>query len=117
LSLDFVRQPRQFNQEPYMSRAFSFQRAVLVPAIAIVCMVALPGCGSKVNDEHYNKIKTGMTEAEVKDILGAPTTTETGTGLLCLNPLFGPSRPLQTEAIFSGFFKAGSARNWRKSEG
>ncbi|MDB5289063.1 MAG: hypothetical protein JWL69_304 [Phycisphaerales bacterium] len=65
-----------------MSRAFSFQRAVLVTAITIVSMVALPGCGSKVNDEHYNKIKTGMTEAEVKDILGAPTTTETGTGLI-----------------------------------
>jgi len=33
------------------------------------------GCGSKINQANYDKIKTEMTEAEVEAILGKPTET------------------------------------------
>lgn len=33
----------------------------------------LTACGSKITEENYAKIKTGMTEEEVIDILGKPT--------------------------------------------
>ncbi|WP_137886321.1 outer membrane protein assembly factor BamE [Pseudomonas sp. 2FE] len=34
--------------------------------------VLLAAC-SKINQENYSKIKTGMTKAEVESLLGAPT--------------------------------------------
>ena len=52
-------------------------RLALVPAIAIVCLVAIPGCGSKVDQDHYAKITTGMSESDVHSILGSPASTET----------------------------------------
>jgi hypothetical protein len=45
--------------------------------------VLLVGCGSKVNQENFDKIKTGMTMAEVKTILGEPgETSSVGLGSL-----------------------------------
>lgn len=43
-------------------------------AVAIVFALCLMACaGSKINQENFEKIKTGMTLAEVKAILGEPT--------------------------------------------
>jgi len=46
--------------------------------LAIVCLAALcvSGCGSSVTKENYNKIKNGMTESEVTNILGSPTRSQ-----------------------------------------
>lgn len=33
-------------------------------------LAVLPGCGSKVSKSNYDKIKNGMTQAEVESILG-----------------------------------------------
>ena len=42
-------------------------------AVAIVFALCLMACaGSKINQENFEKIKTGMTLAEVKAILGEP---------------------------------------------
>ena len=59
-----------------MSRFSTFARMALVPAIALVCAVALPGCGSKVTQDNFAQIKPGTPEADVQKILGAPTSTE-----------------------------------------
>ncbi len=45
-------------------------------ALSLVLCLGLTGCGSKVNEANAEKIKNDMTEAQVKDILGAPTETE-----------------------------------------
>ena len=42
-------------------------------AALLVLSSFLVGCLSKVNKDNFDKIKTGMTEADVKDILGGPT--------------------------------------------
>ena len=59
-----------------MSRLTTFGRVALVPTAAIVCIVALPGCGSKVTQDNYALIKTDMSEADVVKILGTPTSSE-----------------------------------------
>jgi len=38
-------------------------------------LLALAGCGSKVNEENFARIEDGMTEAQVIDLLGKPTET------------------------------------------
>ena len=38
-------------------------------------LLALAGCGSKVNEENFARIENGMTEQQVFDILGKPTET------------------------------------------
>ena len=50
-------------------------RAAAVVAISCVCLIAV-GCGSKVNDKNFGKIKAGMSETEVLDILGTPNSTD-----------------------------------------
>ncbi len=41
--------------------------------VAMVCLFCLTACsGTKINQENFDKIKTGMTMAEVKAILGEP---------------------------------------------
>jgi hypothetical protein len=44
-----------------------------------VCLVVV-GCGSKVSEDNYKKIKAGMTEAEVQAVLGNPTETAEAKG-------------------------------------
>ena len=39
----------------------------------LLCSGLLLGCGSKVTQENYAKVQSGMTQAEVKAILGEPT--------------------------------------------
>jgi hypothetical protein len=42
-------------------------------AVAMVFILGLMACaGAKINQENFDKIKTGMTLAEVKAILGEP---------------------------------------------
>ena len=43
--------------------------------VALLCF-CLAGCGSKVSKDNYQKIKSGMSEKEVSDILGSPTETK-----------------------------------------
>ena len=45
---------------------------------ASVLALGLAGCGSKITKDNYDKIKVGMTEDEVKDILGEPTKAVSG---------------------------------------
>lgn len=47
----------------------------VVSVVLLMLMVAAlgTGCSSKVTKENYHKIKTGMTLAEVEDILGEGT--------------------------------------------
>jgi hypothetical protein len=56
-------------------------RFVALLALSLVLCVGLTGCGSKVSKANADKITNGMTEAQVKDILGTPTETQSaGTG-------------------------------------
>ncbi len=64
-----------------MSRYSALARLALVPA-AIVCVVALPGCGSKITQSNYDQIKPEMADADVVKILGTPTSTNEIKGLL-----------------------------------
>jgi hypothetical protein len=62
----------------------SFRR---LSACALMVLVAssvllLAGCGSKVSKSNYDKLKEGMTMAEVEGILGKGTVTETSGGLM-----------------------------------
>lgn len=41
--------------------------------IVFILAVLLGGCGSKINEDNFKKIKEGMTMTEVKAILGEPT--------------------------------------------
>ena len=45
-----------------------------------VFSLAIMGC-SKVTQENYDRIKSGMTYEEVKKILGDPTNCESGLGI------------------------------------
>jgi hypothetical protein len=50
-------------------------RACVVALLLAVCLT-VTGCGgSKVTKENAEKIKKGMTEKEVNDVLGAPKTS------------------------------------------
>ena len=44
-----------------------------VGVIALLVFGLLVGCSSKVTQENYDKIHAGMSQEEVKAILGAPT--------------------------------------------
>ncbi len=57
------------------------QRAAFL--VSCLVLVFCLGCGSKVNQGNYDKLKQGMTFEEVKSILGAPT-TEGGGGIASL---------------------------------
>jgi hypothetical protein len=41
--------------------------------MALLIPLLLLGCGSKVTQENFDKIQPGMTQDEVKAILGGPT--------------------------------------------
>ena len=42
---------------------------------AALLLLALAGCGSKINEENFARIEDGMTEKQVFEILGKPTET------------------------------------------
>ena len=47
--------------------------SLLGVAVLAVCLI-LPACGgAKISQDNFDKIKVGMTQAEVKIILGDPT--------------------------------------------
>ncbi len=48
----------------------------LLSALAVVALCLLACAGSKINKENFDKIQTGMTQAEVQAILGEPTESE-----------------------------------------
>ena len=50
---------------------------VALMAIAVFMLSAIAGC-SKVNRGNYDKIQSGMTVQQVKDILGNPDETTSG---------------------------------------
>jgi len=45
--------------------------------LAGACML-LAACAGKLNNDNLLKVKNGMTEAQVKEILGSPTKIDTG---------------------------------------
>jgi len=44
----------------------------IVVAVVLVALT-LAGCGSRINQDNFDKVQTGMTMAQVKVILGNPT--------------------------------------------
>jgi hypothetical protein len=50
-------------------------RFVALLVLSLVLCVGLTGCGSKVSKANYDKINKDTTEAQAKDMLGAPTET------------------------------------------
>jgi hypothetical protein len=42
-------------------------------ALALVLLVWLAGCGSKITQENFDQVHTGMSQDEVTAILGKPT--------------------------------------------
>lgn len=54
-----------------MSRFATVRGLVLSTFVALTCL-CIAAC-SKVNDDNYNKIQTGMTQQQVEDILGKGT--------------------------------------------
>jgi outer membrane protein assembly factor BamE (lipoprotein component of BamABCDE complex) len=52
---------------------YSVARRVALLSIVALC---LSGCGSAVTKENYEKIKDGMSESEVTNILGSPTQSQ-----------------------------------------
>ena len=53
------------------------KQTLLKLALAVCLSAFLLGCGSKINQENYDKLKNGMTMEEVKAILGKPTESKT----------------------------------------
>jgi hypothetical protein len=41
--------------------------------VRLLCTILLVGCGSTISEENFEKIHSGMTQAEVRAILGEPT--------------------------------------------
>jgi hypothetical protein len=53
----------------------SFSKAVRASLAALLAALALAACGSRVSQENFDRIQSGMTREEVVAILGAPTET------------------------------------------
>ncbi len=47
----------------------------------LICALLLTACGSKLTEDNLQKIHNGMTTVEVKNILGEPTSSQTGSAL------------------------------------
>lgn len=47
--------------------------------LSILLLVTMAGCGeqSKLNSKNFDRISTGMSKAQVENILGTPTKVET----------------------------------------
>ncbi len=52
-------------------KSHSFSKLCLL----LVLSLALASCTSRINEANFDKIKTGMSQAEVQAILGPPTET------------------------------------------
>lgn len=50
-------------------------------AITVSIAILLVACGSKLNQDNFNKITSGMAYAEVVKILGEPTSSQSGGAL------------------------------------
>lgn len=50
---------------------------LLLVALSL-CFFACSGPGSKVTSENYDKITTGMSKAQVEELIGKPTRLESG---------------------------------------
>jgi outer membrane protein assembly factor BamE (lipoprotein component of BamABCDE complex) len=48
---------------------------------AMACALMLAACANKLTNENLTKVKTGMTQSQVKELLGSPTRTESGATL------------------------------------
>lgn len=57
-----------------MAFAARWQRFALAALVMMLCLT-IPACKSKVTSENFMKLKPGMTEKEVNDILGSPDKT------------------------------------------
>jgi hypothetical protein len=53
--------------------SFRGRTAGRVCATALLASALLVGCGSKITQENFDKIQTGMSREDVKAILGEPT--------------------------------------------
>jgi hypothetical protein len=53
----------------------SAPKAVRASLAALLAALALAACGSRVSQENFDRIQSGMTREEVVAILGAPTET------------------------------------------
>ena len=47
------------------------RRGVVGALIVLVCVVSL-GCESKLNQQNFDKIKPGMSEADIINVIGKP---------------------------------------------
>lgn len=74
-------------------------RNILI-ALALVTLLLAAGCVSRLTKENYDKLKVGMSYAEVTEILGkADTCTET---LGVSNCTWGTEGPKTVSVIFLG---------------
>jgi hypothetical protein len=44
-----------------------------IVVVVVLVALTLAGCGSRINQDNFEKVQTGMTMAQVKVILGNPT--------------------------------------------
>lgn len=54
-----------------------WQRGWRCLGLALALAAVLAGCGPKLTSENLEKVKNGMTQQEVKSILGEPTREDT----------------------------------------
>ena len=61
-------------------------------AILLLCLAA---CGSRLNQENFDKIRDGMSQKEVREILGEPVNAEGASflGSRAARPFGGTARP------------------------
>lgn len=52
-------------------------KQIVMLCLSVVLVCSLGGC-AKVSQENYEKVKVGMTESEVEDILGSGKVQESG---------------------------------------
>lgn len=65
-----------------MTRFFRSVCLRCLAVLAVTCSLFLAGCGSRVSKGNYDKINTGMTEEQVKAVMGEPTESKsTGAAL------------------------------------
>jgi outer membrane protein assembly factor BamE (lipoprotein component of BamABCDE complex) len=58
--------------EGFMKIAHSAKFKFGIATVLVLCTLCLLACGSRVSRENFEKIQTGMTMAQVTDILGEP---------------------------------------------